>query len=137
MNKTALGLGIIGAAIGIYALWPESEASAAEADIDVPDSTDDQQAAQSGPTSQTLLNDWKRKVDTAIAVCAVQADLAIAVDDAQAAFDMSYQSGSFDDNDRTAAALRNATDAFNRQRALCASAEAASQAAMRRYEASL
>lgn len=30
MNKTALGLGVVAAVVGVYALWPESTASAAE-----------------------------------------------------------------------------------------------------------
>lgn len=135
MNKTALGLGIVAAVVGVYALWPESEASAAE--LPVPDTLDDQQAAAAGPTSQQLLNTWKSRVNAAISACAAATDLAIARDEAQDAFDISYQSGSFADNDRLAEALRQATVAYQRQQAICDGAQGASMAAMRNYEASL
>lgn len=135
MNKTALGLGVLAAVVGVYALWPESEASASE--LPVPDATDDAQAAAAGPTSRQLLNTWKTKVDAAIAACESATDLAIARDIAQDNFDISYQTGSFADNDRLAEVLRQATAAYQRQQAICDSAQAASMAAMRKYEASL
>lgn len=130
------GVVVVGTLAALFATSKTAKAAMNET-VPVPTSGDDAQAAQAGPTSQQLLNVWKGKVNTALSVCEHAANAKIAVDFAQDEFDISYQSGSFEDNQLTYQTLIAAQAELVKANANCAIANGAAMTAMRNYEASL